>query len=160
MDRKAALKVAISYRTVSESGVQVIARVMANYLKAQKQWMERQHSDVSFFLTKFLASHDHFGSTQDDVERWTEERRELMTQLEEDLQPQTIIVRDMLRQKCWNMVAKYVEKILRAKKGKTVPDIPAFLMKIRIAQKEKSHKKDLAVEGIRIDHSHHDSLSF
>ncbi|KAG8311891.1 hypothetical protein J6590_034481 [Homalodisca vitripennis] len=48
--------------------------------------------------------------------RRTEERRKLMTQLQEDLQLQNIIGVMLRGQECWNMVAKYMEKILRVVK--------------------------------------------
>ncbi|KAG8300152.1 hypothetical protein J6590_083347 [Homalodisca vitripennis] len=78
--------------------------------------MERQHGKTGFFLTQFLSGHGYFGSYPHRMEkrelpasvhgyyprayaqyaffryrRCTEERRELTTQLQEDLQPQTII---------------------------------------------------------------------
>ncbi|KAG8269219.1 hypothetical protein J6590_004520 [Homalodisca vitripennis] len=71
------------------------------------EWMERQY--VRSCLPAFLE----LETPQDDAEhnflryrRWTEERWELMIQLQEDLQPQTIIGVMLRGQECWNMVAK------------------------------------------------------
>lgn len=102
-------------------------------------WMDRGHGEVNYHLTQFLSGHGCFrsylyrmgkvgtpgcpycGSDRDDAEhtlfvcdRWAERRSAVEGELGE-LTPENVVNHMMEGERQWNLVAAYVEDILRIK---------------------------------------------
>lgn len=187
--RKGALRVACSYRTVSEAAVNVIANVIPIDLLARerqlifnrndeitkaeaiadarrtimnswqerweneargrwtaflipelKQWSERKHGEINFYVTQLLSGHGYFRSylykmgkvsnplcllcdQQEDTPQHTffecsigEQERRNINSLIGQISPNNIVGKMMSGENEWKIISLYVEMVLRKKK--------------------------------------------
>lgn len=189
VQRRGALRVASSYRTVSEPAVLVIASVPPIDLMAQerkrifelksdigaeaaraeaheqtlccweerwkndtrgrwtvrlvgdlREWVNRGHGEVNYYLTQFLSGHGYFrkylfrmgkarnpacqygDADEDDAchtffacERWMRDRRMLEEKVG-SINPEGVVATMLINNHNWDLVARYVETVLRKKK--------------------------------------------
>lgn len=189
VQRRGALRICSSYRTVSEPAIMVIAGVIpielmaeerkkihdtkdnlgreeawkvareytmlywqekwqeekrgrwtARLIKNLAEWIERKHGETNYFLTQFLTNHGYlckylhrmgkmedpaciYGDAEYDdaqhtffaCEKWKLEREELERKIGK-VTPDNIVNTMLMTESNWNLVAQYVELILRLKK--------------------------------------------
>lgn len=119
----------------------ITGRWTAKLIPNIKEWIERKHGEVNYYLTQLLSGHGYFqkylhkmGKTSspmciyeadclDDAEhtfftckRWDSERQSLVTQLGRSIRVENITRIMIDSEDHWILVAAYVETILREKK--------------------------------------------
>ena len=116
-------------------------RWTARLIPRVKEWYERKHGEVNYYLTQFLTGHGNFraylhrmGKVEDpgcvycgecpdnaahtffECERWQSEREALETQIGSPISPDNIVGMMTNSKEHWQRIATFVEYVLRTKK--------------------------------------------
>lgn len=114
-------------------------RWTARLIPQIKQWVEREHGEVGYYLTQFLSGHGYFLSylrkigkaplseciycQEEDsadhtffrCEKWQQERTHLVNHIG-PISPESIVGLMLSNQETWNCINTYVENVLREKR--------------------------------------------